>query len=127
MAKRTFVFGELEDMISIKDIPVFKALLSKVYDPTLIEILSNVESFFPGICITEGYREGTGVHSTDPCRAIDLRSRNYTEEQTQTIKNHINNTWIYDPERPEMNCCMVHDVGRGMHFHLQSHPNTVRR
>ena len=114
-------------MVSIKDIPVFKALLSKAYDPTLIEILSNVESFFPGITITEGYRDGTGVHSTDPCRAIDLRSRNYTEAGIQTIKNHINNTWIYDPERPEMECCMVHDVGRGMHFHCQVCSRTQRR
>ena len=114
-------------MISIKDTQVFKALLSKVYAPTLIDILSAVESFFPGITITEGYRDGIGVHSTDPCRAIDLRSRNYTEAQTQTIKNHINNTWIYDPERPEMECCIVHDVGRGKHFHIQTHPNTARR
>ena len=114
-------------MVSIKDIPVFKALLGKAYDPTLIEIVSTVESYFPGITITEGYREGAGVHSADPCRGIDLRSRNYTTAQIQTMKDFINNAWIYDPERLEMECCIVHDVGRGMHFHIQAHPRTVRR
>jgi len=114
-------------MITIKDIPVFKALLGKVYDPALIEIVATVESFFPGITITEGYREGAGVHSTDPCRGIDLRSRNYTEGQIQTIKDFINNAWIYDYERPERECCIFHDVGRGPHFHIQTHPRTARR
>jgi len=114
-------------MISIKDIPVFKMLLGKVYDPTLIEIISTVESFFPGIIITEGYRKDAGVHSTDPVRGIDLRSRNYTAEQTQTMKDFINKAWIYDPKRPAMKCCIVHDVGRGIHFHVQTHPRTARR
>ena len=114
-------------MITIKDVPIFKALLGKTYDPTLIEIVATVESFFPGITITEGYREGIGVHSTDPCRAIDLRSRNYTEGQIQAIKDFINNAWIYDYERPEMACCIVHDVGRGIHFHIQVHPRTCRK
>ena len=114
-------------MISIKDIPVFNALLSKVYDPTLIEIVSEVESYFPGITITEGFREGTGVHSTDPVRAIDLRSRNYTEEQIRAREDFINDTWIYDPERPQMKCCIVHDVGRGVHFHLQCCSRTQKR
>ena len=114
-------------MIQIKDTLVFRALLLKSYDPTLVEIVAGIEGLIPGICITEGWREGAGVHSADPCRGIDLRSRNYTLRQLEIIEAYVNDNWVYDPLRPAMNCILIHDVGKGIHLHLQTHPNTRKK
>jgi hypothetical protein len=39
--------------------------------------------------------------------------------------DEVNAAWQYDPQRPEMKCCLYHDVGKGAHFHLQVHARTV--
>lgn len=115
-------------MILIKNTSVLKALLSKNYHPLLIEIVVDIISFTSDFVavITEGWREGDGVHSTDPCRGIDLRSWIYTTKKLQEIQYYINSRWTYDPKRPTMECCIVHDVGKGVHLHLQVHPNTIK-
>ena len=114
-------------MIRIKDTQVFRALLLKTYDPMLVEIIASIEGQFPGICITEGWRYGVGVHSIEPCRGIDLRSRDYSKRTLEALVNYINDNWIYDSERLDMKCVLVHDVGRGIHLHIQVHPNTRRK
>ena len=113
-------------MILIKDIKVLKALLAKEYHPLLIEIVLDVYSVASEIVITEGWREGKGVHSTDPCRGIDLRSWIYSATRLKNIQAYINSRWTYDPKRPTMECCIVHDVGKGIHLHLQVHPNSIK-
>ena len=113
-------------MILIKNIAVLKALLAKEYRSLLIEIVLDVYSVASEIVITEGWREGSGVHSTDPCRGIDLRSWIYSAKRLREIQEYINSKWIYDPKRSTMECCIIHDVGQGIHLHLQVHPNTVK-
>lgn len=113
-------------MILIKDIDVLKALLSKNYHSLLIEIVLDIYSVASKIVITEGWREGGGVHSADPCRGIDLRSWIYSSNKLKEIQEYINGRWVYDPERPHMKCLIVHSVGRGVHIHVQSHPSTVK-
>lgn len=110
-------------MIQIKNRTILSVLLSKEYHPLLIELLLDVPYDFT---ITEGWREGSGVHSAEPCRGIDLRSWEYTSHELKKIESYINSDWVYDPERPEMKCCIIHDVGKGDHIHLQVHPNTIR-
>jgi len=68
---------------------------------------------------------GKGVHTVLPLRGVDWRCR--YKPLGNLIVEFINARWQYDPERPEMVCCMCHDVGKGLHLHFQTHPNTVRR
>ena len=52
---------------------------------------------------------------------------NLTDEQIESICNQLNSKYQYDSERPDKECLIHHDTGRGPHFHLQSHPNTKLR
>lgn len=113
-------------MILIKNTSILKVLLAKEYHPLLIEIVLDVISVAENVVVTEGWREGGGVHSTDPCRGIDLRSWIYSYRKLKEIQEYINKHWTYDPKRPTMVCCILHDTGQGIHFHLQCHPNTVK-
>ena len=73
--------------------------------------------------ITSMYRIGdTGVHGQLPLRGLDLRCPNsYIGVEIEQI---VNSKYQYDPNRPNMKCCIYHDAGSGFHIHLQVHPNT---
>lgn len=116
-------------VIQIKTAAVLKGLMSKQYEPTLIEIIVWVAISF-GLVLTESYRKkthGGDLHGTTPVRANDLRTWCYPDGQAQEIAQAINDRWLYDPNRPHMKVAIIHDSGRGIHFHIQTHPNTVRR
>jgi len=115
--------------IEIKDANVLEGLMAKKFDPALIPVIVWVAVTF-GLVITESYRDkrhANDVHGTDPVRAVDLRTRCYDGDGAYRIMDEINNRWIYDPGRPDKKVAMIHDVGQGLHFHIQVHPNTVRR
>lgn len=116
-------------MIRIKNKAVLTALLLKQYDHNLVSIIEDLIDILGerDVVITEGWRPGGGVHSTQPCRGIDIRSWIYPDAELEDIKSKINELWTYDYERPDMVCMMVHNVGKGIHAHIQSHPNTGRR
>ena len=115
--------------IQIKNKAVLTALLLKQYDHNLISIIEDLIDILGerDVVITEGWRTGGGVHSTLPCRGMDIRSWIYADAELEEIKMKINELWIYDPERPNMACMMVHNVGKGIHAHIQSHPRTIRK
>lgn len=74
---------------------------------------------------TSLYRiDDPGVHGTLPLRGIDLRMR--SRLVGRVIEALINNNWIYDPNRPELICCLLHGEDYNMHLHIQSHLNTRR-
>ena len=76
--------------------------------------------------ITSLYRiNDNGVHGTLPLRGIDLRCRE--SDFGKLIEDYVNNKWIYDPDRPDMKCCIFHDIGQGAHIHLQVHNKTRKR
>lgn len=105
-------------MFHIKDLYVLNL------DVHLLAIALAVEDHFGLNVITSAYRQGDkGVHGQMPLRGLDLRCR------SMLIGNHVagwvNRRWQYDPERPEKECALCHDTGRGLHLHFQSHPNTV--
>jgi len=76
--------------------------------------------------ITSLYRIGDdGNHGQLPLRAVDLRC--WDVKFGKPIEAFINDTWVYDPGRPHLRCCIIHDTGQGLHFHLQVHPNTEAR
>ena len=94
--------------------------------PTLRELVHSVEieTGFE-FTITSLYRIGdSGNHGQLPLRAMDLRCR--SPLVGLPIEAWINDTWKYDPDRPEMKCCLMHGAGSNLHFHLQVHPNTDR-
>ena len=95
-------------------------------DPKLREIMSSIRAEFGVMTITSLYRiDDDGVHGVLPLRGIDLRCRN--NNMGAVIEDWVNRTWFYDPKRPKMKACIYHDTGRGIHLHIQSHPNTVKR
>jgi len=94
-------------------------------DSKLRTIMKEIEEKFGSKVITSLYRIGdTGPHGTLPLRAIDIRSE--SEKIDGNIVEFINKNWIYDEKRPLMTCALRHDVGQGMHIHIQVSPNTRR-
>ncbi len=121
----------MEHNIKIKNAEVLSSILGHVFHPVLIDVIVWVAISF-GLMITEGWRprrHASDLHGVpDPVRAIDLRSWFYRPEKATQIEQAINNRWIYDPNRPNMKVAMIHKVkGGALHFHIQVHPNTVRR
>ena len=116
--------------IRIKDTEVTRGLMERNFSPLLIQIIIEVAKKY-GIVITESYREqrhSGDLHSTNPVRAIDIREWCYPEWQAKVILNFINQTWEYDPKRPEMKVAILHKVKNGAwHFHVQVHPGTRRK
>jgi len=113
-------------MIAIKDVSVLMQVLTMEYHPKLILIMSWLTTMYDRTVITSAYRGGDkGVHGTDPCRGIDIRSWVFSNPRKVTDK--INLTWEYDPDRPDKRVGIYHDIGSGEHIHLQVHDNTERR
>jgi len=70
----------------------------------------------------------SGIHTVGPFyRAIDLGAREFTQEAVSAAAAKINVLWEYDPSRPEKVVCYAEPHGSGPHFHLQVHPNTIKR
>jgi len=116
-------------MISIKDKSVLYNIMRVPYDETLIGVIMWLDGQFPDrIIITSGYRPGSGVHGTTPCRAVDIRSWIFKDPELRA--NYINHAWEYDYERPNKLVCLYHESKPGAddwHFHIQVHKNTRLR
>ena len=116
--------------IIIKDHDILIGLMERRFSPLLIKIIADVAREH-GLVMTESYREKrhmNDLHGTQPVRAIDLRSWCYPDKKAYEIRHEINRRWQYDPRRPDKQCAIIHKVGNGgLHFHIQVHPNTMRR
>jgi len=129
-----------------KDYGVFEQIMANRYHFKLISILWWIYNKYD-MFITCGYRSGdNGVHGSDPCRGVDLRS--WFLEDPQAVADDINAHWTYDPARTSKKCAKFHAVCSkckksndgpivthcrhcgeeltGWHIHIQSHPNTVK-
>ena len=112
--------------IGFKNLGILGNMFSVAWHPTLIAVLKwlRVRYHSGQIVITSAYRENdTGVHGTTPLRGFDLRSRIFNNPEA--ICDDINMNWVYDPNRPGKKVAILHDVGKGMHFHIQVHDNTL--
>lgn len=101
-------------------------MFETAWHPSLISLLiwMVVRYSKDKILLTSAYRKGDkGVHGTLPLRGFDLRS--YVFDNPEKICDDINTCFKYDPERPDKKCAIYHDVGNGIHLHLQCHPNTI--
>ena len=95
-------------------------------DKILKKVLLDKESVFGTGLLTSLFRIGdSGVHGTLPLRAVDERCRD--KAVGDRVAGYINERWVYDPDRPQMQVCAYHDAGGGWHLHYQVHPKTVRR
>lgn len=96
-------------------------------DENLRLIVTELEQDFGmEFTITSLYRIGDdGVHGTLPLRGIDLRC--WDDRVGKILQDSVNDSWLYDPDRPYINCCLFHSVGKGFHLHIQTHPKTQRR
>ena len=112
-----------------KNKQVFINYHSHAKHPALIELNWWLEGRVE-VIITSAYRKyyihtkDSGIHTVLPIRAEDLRS--WIFKNPHKIEKLINDNWIYDPKRPKLKCCVLHDSGQGVHFHIQVHDNTVR-
>ena len=116
--------------IEIKNTNVLRGLMEHNYHQALIDIQCYVAEKY-GVLITESYRDQLhqgDTHSTDPCRANDNRVWCYVDERiAYNIEQDVNDKWEYDPKRPSKQVVIIHDTGKGIHFHVQVHPGTVLR
>lgn len=117
------------DQIIIKDIGVMTGMLERRFSPLLVLIVVWVAKKY-GVVLTESYRpkrHRNDLHGTLPVRAVDIRSWCYPDSKAYQIMHEINQKWEYDPKRPDKMVAIVHNSGKGIHMHIQVHPNTQRR
>jgi hypothetical protein len=113
-----------------KDKKVFVGFHSHKKHPAMVELIWWLEGRIE-LIFTSAYRKykihtnDSGIHCVLPIRALDIRS--WIFKNPHEVKKLINDNWIYDPERPELKVCVLHDTGQGVHFHLQVHDNAARR
>ena len=94
------------------------------------------------IILTSVERVGNGSsnHCARPCRAVDIRAWQFSRDQIIELLDEVNEHFRYDPVRPfkhaliyetpdidfpAENPAVVHDPKLAVHFHAQTHPNTV--
>ena len=116
-------------MITIKDREVLHNLMNGTYHPLLYGPMDEVIKYYrvQGLVpvITSAFRpHDGGVHGFG--RGIDFRTWELSMNMINDVLELINGMWLYDPERPEKECLIYHDVGAGPHLHLQVHPNTIK-
>lgn len=103
--------------------PEMRGLLEWVYRsawPTdVVMVITRIADYDAG--------QKTAVHTEGPpWRAVDLRISNIPTKDAERVRDAVNAAWRYDPNRPEMRCCVLHDAGSGNHIHLQVHNLTSR-
>lgn len=121
----------MENGVAIKSTSIFIGLMAQQFDPMLCKIAAEViiriqaANIYP--VITSAYRpqDERSVHKY--LRGLDFRTWDMKNGFISSICNDINSKWCYDPDRPDKDCLIFHDTGRGEHLHLQVHPNTVKR
>lgn len=86
--------------------------------------------FGVGVVVTETWRaprHADDLHAL--WRAVDLRTRTFTMQQANEIRNWANESFIYDPARPTMRVAIFgNNDSHGKHndhMHIQVSPRTV--
>lgn len=111
-------------LLSFKSEQIFHNFTNHTMHPELSKLLWWWLDRYYEAVVTSAYRANDkGVHGTLPYfRGLDLRYFIYANPLAMV--EDVNRVWIYDPKRPKMKCVILHDVGRGKHFHLQVSYNT---
>jgi hypothetical protein len=96
----------------------------------LTDLILWIVDFTGEIVITSARRYRTihakdsGIHLTDPLRAVDCRY--FVYNNPDKLVDIINANWLYDPRRKSLNCSVLHNPlgGLNKHIHLQVHERT---
>ena len=64
----------------------------------------------------------SGIHVD--WRAVDMRTRDQSQQAIDDVANHINKKYAYDPTRPHLKVCFKEIHGNAAHAHYQVHPRT---
>jgi len=116
--------------IMVKSVNVLEGMLRYRMHPKLIPIVEYIARHW-GLVVTEFHRHQkhpNDLHGVFPVRAIDLRTWCYPAGIPEAIVEEVNDEWEYDPKRPgQYKVAQIHNVGQGIHFHIQVHHNTIRR
>jgi hypothetical protein len=111
--------------LQFKSEEIFYNFTAKAVHPNLAAVLHWFWKQYFDVIVTSAWRaDDTGIHHTDPLRAVDLRSWVFPDPERRAAE--INAAWLYDPQRTRLKVCVYHDVGRGAHFHIQVHDRTVK-
>jgi len=116
------------ERVSYKTDRVFENCHIVSWHPNLIRVSIWIVETAGEVVYTSGYRpklihdDDSGIHTTDPLRAFDLR--HYIYDKPDGLCRRINRVWTYDPKRPNIPVALLHDTGLGKHFHIQVHDNT---
>ena len=117
--------------LGYKDGSVLRNAFKVAWHERLLDVFDWINVRYSKITLTSTYRDklihvsDSGIHMTSPLRAFDLRSKDFSNPWT--VRDDINQGWMYDPKRPWLNVCVYHNTGLGWHFHCQVHDNTKRR
>lgn len=126
------------------DLTVFHRLHSVSWHPNLVKVFdwtyNKLKNRKATIRLTSGWRPfeeisgESGIHATDPLRAIDFTVVYFRKEETQELCIIGNAIWEYDYTRPDkyrVFNCHEHKTKAGIllgyHIHLQVHENTRRK
>ena len=116
--------------IGWKNNRIFELAHQVGWHPKLREVLLWIVKLTGEVIITSGYRptriysNDSGVHGTNPLRAVDLRY--YIYANAEALQDQINLVFTYDPSRPLLRVAWLHDTGQGKHFHIQVHNKTTK-
>jgi hypothetical protein len=104
--------------VKFKNVDLLKTAFVVEYHDILCSLMAWTAVRVEEFCITSLYRpDDTGVHGTTPCRGVDISVKNISNPQK--FVDEANRIWTYDPDRPEKKCFILHDVGFGLHIHMQ--------
>lgn len=88
------------------------------YEITLTEVLRTQEEQDSIYKDDPNYKVKPWVSNHQYWRAVDLRTNDMKAGMVEDIAEVVNRI-TYDPKRPDKKTCVYHDVGKGIHFHLQ--------
>ena len=121
--------GDIMSAIGFKSLGVFGNMVEVPWYPQLTALVKwllvrvHQDRTCTNVFVTSAYRkDDKGVHGQIPLRGLDIRSTVF--EDPEKLCEDINNHWEYDLDRPEKQCAIYHDIGKGFHIHLQVHPKT---
>jgi len=116
--------------LQFKDNRIYAHFVEVPHHEKLVEFVAWFLGVFGEAVITSAHRSrkihsaDSGIHMTDPLRAVDLRY--YIYSAPEAVRDYTNLVWTYDPSRPHLQVCLLHNTGRGRHFHIQVHDRTVK-
>lgn len=93
--------------------------------PILQLVLADIYGQWGPQLITSLWRKDGRIHETIPLRAVDLGA--IPDLQGPRLEVWINARWVYNSTgSPGRRVALWHNVGQGLHLHVQVHEHTYK-